>query len=267
MMACLCAATLTGSCKSHSFIQGGGLPPPETRSFLNDLSDEYRVLGDFAADQKTDPQIVSNFYGKATQTGKGQSVSPETIENYKVPAFAVHELTQARHTLMDALARVNVPDNSKMLAMAQVKFDCWLAYQPYQKKAGGYIGCRESFRQAMAQVDFSLKAVVAKTKTVRNGPQTVHFADDIMTLNQESHDTIAAIAEKALAVEGTIIVLTGHSKTKATIDDTSNNAVRRMIAVRNALYQNGVDPDLVDIKFEETGSILDVDLELQGGAV
>lgn len=267
IMACLCAATLTGSCKGHSFTQGDGLPPPEAHSFMNDLADEYQVLGDFAAAENTSPDIAAGFYGKATGARNGKAAPPEAIEKYKIPAFAVHELTQARHSLVEALGTVNVPDNGKMLAMAQVKFDCWLAYQQYQKHAGGYIGCREAFRQAMANVDFTRKAVTAKTKPSLNGPQVVHFADEILTLDQESHDKIAAIAEKALASDGTVILLVGHSKEKATIDDTSNNAVRRIIAVRNALYQNGVEPELVEVEFESDGSPLEVDLELHPGSV
>ncbi len=88
-----------------------------------------------------------------------------------------------------------------------------------------------------------------------------------MTLNQESHDKIAALAEKALLSEGTIILLIGHSKTAATIEDTSNNSVRRIIAVRNALSQNGVDPDQVEVEFDRTGTALDVDIELHPGSV
>lgn len=263
--ACLCAATLLGGCKEYSFLKGNAVPPPELHSFLNDLSDEYRLLGDFAAGQTETTEEASNFYGKASRASAGQSVSPEALENYDIPAFATHELKQARHTLVDALTRANVPENSRMLAMAQVKFDCWLAYQPFQKKEGGYIGCREAFRQAMANVDFTRAAPVVVT-SLQSGPQTIHFADETMTLNAESHDMIAALAEQALSAEGTVVLLTGHSRAKATIEDTSNNAVRRIIAVRNALYQNGVDPDLVEVRFERSGSPLDVDMELSPAA-
>lgn len=265
--ACLCGAILLGGCNPYSFNRGTPPPLPETNSFQGDLASEYQFLADFSAGQENGTQIAPVFYGKAGRAAAGEAIAPEVIESYNVPRFAVHDLVEARHALVDALARVNVPENAKMLAMAQVKFDCWLAYQPYQKKEGGYIGCREAFRQAMANVDMTRLSATPEKKSAPVGPQTIYFADDAMTLDQLSHDKIAALAEEALSREGAVIHLVGHSKTPATIENTSNNAVRRIIAVRNALYQNGVDPDLVEIHFESTGSPLEVDVEIQPGSV
>lgn len=266
--ACMAAALPLAGCKGYSFMQGTAAPPPvaETHSFQGDLADEYQALAEFAASQESNPQLAGNFYGKAESAAQGQNVTPEIIEKYKVPVFAKPELMQARRTLIDALNRANTPVNARMLAMAQVKFDCWLAYQPYQKKEGGYIGCREAFRQAMANVDMTQQASKPeKTMVLSAGPQTIHFADERMTLDPQSHDMIAALAEQALQAEGAIVLLIGHSKAKASIEDTSNNAVRRIIAVRNALYQNGVDPDLVEIEFVKDGSPQDVDVEIHPG--
>lgn len=264
--ACFVALLLSG-CKDYSFARGTAALPPETPGFLSNLADEYQVLGDYATGQGADSQIAPKFYDKAKRAADGEVVAPEPVEKYKVPAFAAQGLIEARQGLVNALARVNVPENARMLAMAQVKFDCWLAYQPYQKREGGYIGCREAFRQAMANVDFTRELVVAKVKSVSAGPQTVHFINDSMTLSQDAHDKIAALAEQALLSGGVTVMLIGHSKTAATIDDTSNNSVRRIIAVRNALYQNGIDPDAVEVQFDRTGTALDVEIELRPGAV
>lgn len=259
--AVFCVLCLLTGCKEYSFTRGTAVQPPETSNFLGNLADEYQVLGDYASGQGLDPLTALKFYDKADRAASGSVIPPEAVENYKVPSFAVHGLVEARHLLIEALARANVPENARMLAMAQVKFDCWLAYQPYQKREGGYIGCREAFRQAMAHIDFTKAKLVSKT------PQTIHFADESMTLSAEAHNQITALAEQALSAEGTIVVLTGHSKTAATIDDTSNNSVRRIIAVRNALSQNGVDPDVVEIQFDRAGTVLDVDIQLHPGAV
>ncbi len=268
MVACLCGPILLGGCKEYSFINQATPPPPlsQNSSFTADLASEYQALAEFSAGQDVSASSAPVFYGKAERAASGETVPPEVVESYKVPAFAAHDLIEARHTLVDALSRVNVPENARMLAMAQVKFDCWLAYQQYQKQEGSYIGCREAFHEAMTHVDFTREVAKAASSTLHTGPQTIYFADEVMTLNQESHDKIAALAEQALAVEGTVILLVGHSKAKATIEDTSNNAVRRIIAVRNALYQNGVDPDLVHIQFERAGSPLEVEMEIQAGS-
>lgn len=263
------AAILLGGCKEYSFLQGKAEPPPvaETHSFQGDLANEYQALAEFASVQGSSPQLAGEFYGKAERAAQGGDVPPESMEKYRVPPFAVHELTQARHELVEALTTANTPANARMLAMAQVKFDCWLAYQPYQKSEGGYIGCREAFRQAIANVDMSERAVKDDAPVARwEGPQTIHFGDEKMTLDQESHDKIAALAEQALASDNMIVLLVGHSKAKANIEDTSNNSVRRIIAVRNALSQNGVDPDAVEIEFERNGSPLDVEIELHPAA-
>jgi outer membrane protein OmpA-like peptidoglycan-associated protein len=266
----LCAALYLGGCKEYSFLQSKAPPPPaaETHSFQGDLANEYQALAEFAMEQESSPQLAGEFYGKAEQSAQGYDVAPESLEKYRIPPFAVHDLTQARNELVQALNTANTPANARMLAMAQVKFDCWLAYQPYQKREGSYIGCRESFRQAMANVDLS-EQMIARAEApapMLEGPQTIHFGDEKMTLDQASHDMIAALAEQALATDNTIVLLVGHSKTSAHIEDTSNNSVRRIIAVRNALYQNGIDPDFIEIEFEKSGSPLDVDIELHPGA-
>lgn len=264
------SALLLGGCKGGGLLnlQGKALPPPETQSFEAGLADEYQVLAEFTAGTPQTRQLASIFYEKSAAAAKGTLVSPESLADYKVPAFARDDLRQARDRLMAGLTAANTPQNARMLAMAQVKFDCWLAYQPYQKNKDGYIGCRDSFQQAMANIDFSrtvAKATPAQKSVSSPEAQTIHFINDTMTLDQGAHAAIAALAETALANEGTGILLVGYSKAAATIEDTSNNAVRRIIAVRNALYQNGVDRDLVKIEFVKGGDPQDVDMELLPG--
>lgn len=246
------------------FAPGQGVPPPQTASFKDDLSQEYKVLADFMADEAGKNREADRFYEKSRDAAQGEEISPELVEKHAVPPFAVHDLMQARHTLIEAIKLANVPDNAKMLAMAQAKYDCWIMFQPYYKSPKDYIGCREAFHQAMALVDMSKRKSVAAVASER--AFTISFEDEVVVLNQKSRNMIARIAEAALESEEAVVILTGHSKTKVTIEDTINNSVRRIIAVRNALYQNGVDPDLVKIEFERGGSALDVDIELQGGS-
>ncbi len=264
------SALLLGGCVDSGLLnlQGKALPPPETQSFKADLADEYQVLAEFTAGNAQKEALADIFYKKSEGAANGANISPESLDDYKIPAFAKEELRAARDELMNGLIEANVPENSRMLAMAQVKFDCWLAYQPYQKKKDGYIGCRDSYYQAMANVDFSKQTPKKRPvkKASSTEPQTIHFINDTMTLDQGAHAAIAALAEEALAQDGTAVLLVGYSKTAATIEDTSNNAVRRIIAVRNALYQNGVDPDLVEIEFVKGGDPQDVDIELRPGA-
>lgn len=261
----LCAGMLgLCACQTYSFKPGASMPPPQMASFNNDLSHEYEVLADFITEQPVTTKTADKFYEKSKEAARGQSVNPELIEKHKVPAFAVHDLMTARQALMEAINLANVPDNAKVLAMAQAKFDCWIVFQPYYKSPKDYIGCREAFHQAMALVDMSKRKAVAPLNATSG--YTIKFADEVVVLNQESRDMIEMIAAAALEDEGTVIVLNGHSKTKVTVEDTINNSVRRIIAVRNALYQNGVERDLVEVKFDNTGSALDVDVVLKKGA-
>lgn len=263
----LCTAVIAAGCRDYSFLSapGGADAPPATASdFADQLSSEYRLLGDFAAQTGDEGGLSPLFYDKSSRAARATTVTPESVEQYKIPSFAVTDLMSARRQLVAALNSANVPENAKMLAMAQVKFDCWLVYQRYQKKPDGYIGCRESFYQAMANVDLTRTANVVKTAVKPR--QTIRFEDETVVLNSQSHDMIETIAEKALAAEGTLITLTGHAKTNVTIEDTSNNSVRRIIAVRNALYQNGIDPDSLTVIFERGGSSLDVDIEIHNPA-
>lgn len=263
----LCTAVIAAGCRDYSFLSapgGAGEPPSTASDFADQLSSEYRLLGDFAAQTGGDDGLSYLFYDKSSRAARATTVAPEAVDQYKVPSFAVTDIMNARRQLVSALNDVNVPENAKMLAMAQVKFDCWLAYQRYQKKSDGYIGCRDSFHQAMANVDLTKRTHV--TKPTVKPQETIQFEDETVVLNPESHDMIEVIAEGALATEGTLITLTGHAKTSVTIEDTSNNSVRRIIAVRNALYQNGIDPDSLTVKFERGGSPLEVDIEIHSPA-
>lgn len=268
------SALCLAGCRDNGLLslQGQALRPPETHSFHADLADEYRVLAEFAQESQAGAKTSDVFYGKSVAAAQGQNVNPESLTDYKIPAFARDELQTARDQLMEALENVNTSENAGLLALAQVQFDCWLAYQPYQKKKDGYIGCRETYHQAMSNVDFSKKVSKATSpvQTASSGmtaePRTIHFINDTMTLDQGAHEAIAVLAEQALAQDGAGILLTGYSKTAAHIEDTSNNAVRRIIAVRNALYQNGVDPDNVQIEFLKGGDPQDVDIEVLSGA-
>ncbi len=265
---------LLGGCKATGMLnlQGGALRPPETRGFHAHLADEYQVLAEFSGETRQGATVANVFYGKSEAAASGQNVNPESLSDYKIPAFAKADLQAARDRLMAALQNVNTAENARMLALAQVQFDCWLAYQPYQKNRQGYIGCRETFHQAMNNIDFTktvskaapavVPALVNAPGVTSSDPRTIHFLNDTMTLDQGAHAVIALLAQEALAQEGAGILLTGYSKTEAHIEDTSNNAVRRIIAVRNALYQNGVDPDNVQIEFIKGGDPQDVDIEV-----
>lgn len=263
MMAVVVATGGLTGCKDYSFTQNHAQAPRMQEQFLTDLANEYQVLGDFADSQSQASLSPLVFYDKARRATQGEKVTPADLTDYKVPAFAMHDLMKARQSLVTALDTVNVPENARMLAMAQVKFDCWLAFQPYQTSAQGYIGCREAFRQAMANVDLSKKSVTGFAGKGPLATQTIRFRDETIALDQTAHDIIEKVAMDARTKEGSLVVLTGHAKGKVTIEDTSNNAVRRIIAVRNALYQNGVDPDAVETRFEPGGSALDVDIEMR----
>lgn len=271
LLAVMAGALLLGGCRAGGFLdlQGGALSPPETKGFNADLADEYQVLAEFTATTAGKQALAAIFYEKSENAARGTLVPPESLADYKIPAFAKDELRAARVELMNGLQQANAPENAPMLAMAQVKFDCWLAYQPYQKKEGDYIGCRDAYYQAMKNVDFLKQQPQeqAAPPLASTSPRTIHFINDTMTLDQGAHAAIAALAAGALAQDDTGILLTGYSKTAATIEDTSNNAVRRIIAVRNALYQNGVDPTLVDIEFIKGGDPQNVDIELLPGTV
>ena len=98
-------------------------------AFTRGLTEEYRQITLFEADQMYDWQDAGYFARKGLRAAAGEVVEPERIEDWDLPADKVDEMSSARGrlvSLLDASARQKAPAEA---ARAQGRFDCWIEQQ------------------------------------------------------------------------------------------------------------------------------------------
>ncbi len=126
-------------------------------AFTRKLTEEYRQITVFEADEMYDWVDAGYFARKGLRAADGEVVDPEPIDARNLPADHVGELTSARADLvglLDANARTRVPD---LAGHAQGRFDCWIEQQEENFQPDHIAACRKQFYDALA----ALKAAMA----------------------------------------------------------------------------------------------------------
>jgi hypothetical protein len=133
-------------------------------------------------------------------------------------------------------------ENGAVLAMAQVKFDCWLA-MTINGQSGAPI-CQREFDNAMNFL-----------KIPQQAPPKMDYAIAFESGNAALDATGMGIAQDVAARFGEMaqydIILIGRHDSKGGKAAREQLSVRRVIAVRNALLQFGADMDRIRIQADD----------------
>lgn len=200
---------------------------------------EYRALADFEKDVLDDENDADHFHSKAMKAASGFGVHPDEIDETAIPEGSLAALVDARASLVDALDVMRSHENGPFLALAQVKFDCWLALQVDYPQYTNRFVCQEQFYEAM---DY-LKA----PPDVGVEGYAVYFDSAATELDDESIAILRQAATDYKHHPGWQVVLKGFTDSKG--DKFSNEilARRRCISVKNMLGQQGVDLDKIEV--------------------
>jgi|GEM_PF-2228738 len=210
------------------------LPP----SFNKSLSRGYDLLAQYEAYNIGDEAAAARFREKSRLGNKSM---PDNPANADVSGKEAKEITVAYGMLMRTIDAYNRSGNGLKLAEAQVNYDCWLERFASKQKSGDQHTaqwCRERFYAAIESL-------------TRAGPK--HFAVyfDVNTAVPDAaafsiiRQAAAAYAERE--EDGWHVRLTGRSDPKGNPEQNMILSMRRALAVRNVLAQNGVDPGKVSI--------------------
>jgi outer membrane protein OmpA-like peptidoglycan-associated protein len=234
----LLLALPVASCKTPELGSISSMLQQKPQATLGDsLTRGYGLLAQYEAAWIGDPAMGEHFRLKAQQ---GAAALPDNPETMKLSGPDGKEAAVAYSMLAQALAgdKSAAPER---LAEAQVNFDCWMGRLQSGQKIGGFATaqwCRERFYAAMEGVE-------------TNGPKyfTVNFSSSEAIPDAGAFATIRQAAAAYNEHEGDDwrIRLTGHSDTKGNAEQKIMLAMRRALAVRNILAQNGVDPGQVTI--------------------
>jgi outer membrane protein OmpA-like peptidoglycan-associated protein len=213
-------------------------PPPARADFHGQLAAEYRNLAAFARKELKDDAQAGRFAAKAEGAEAGRLVPPENPAVHELPQADRAALAQAHAVLADALAYMKAPENAPLLALAQTHYDCWiLTEEEYRGPAGtAAFPCRGDFEQAIAQLSL---------------PQNGQYRFDIDFPRGLASVEGAAAAEIGQAARRFgnralwTILLSSYDGEKGA---SENLSMRRAIAVKNALAQQGIGQERVLIQ-------------------
>lgn len=238
---------------------------PSGSAFNNQLTQEYKLLAAFEADEMQDYIDAGHFAEKGIKASKNRQTGPDDVWSRDIPKGHVAELTTARETLMtafdnDARNRYPVP-----AATAQAKFDCWLEQQEENDQPLHIAACRNAFQTAMGMIEsreqarMSSKTQVAdrsraadRTPSTGSGPAeplaVVYFDFDESVIEGGELNKIERIAADLRSrKDGYAIIATGHTDRVGGYDYNKKLSVERAVAVKDALIDRGVEPSVIVI--------------------
>ncbi len=219
--------------------------------FTYTLGVEYKNLADFEKEIHGRKDIIHAFAEKQKASEHGDTTIPFDPSHRDVPDHAVEELSIARKAFFNAMETKFVPENEKLLAMAQTRYDCWLMYQEQYKGKGHNFPCREDFYNVMAVLR-ATDHPVARVPKSREIPgkiekYVIYFNSNSTSLSKDAFRIVNGAAIKFQKETDAIILLNGLTDTRGNQNDNKMLALRRAVAVKNALGQYGVDLDKVVI--------------------
>lgn len=238
---------------------------PSGNAFNNQLTQEYKLLANFEADEMQDFIDAGHFAEKGMKASQSRQTEPDDVWSRAVPKSHVTELTTARKTLMkafdnDARQRYPVP-----AATAQAKFDCWLEQQEENDQPQHIAACRNAFQTAMGTIESREQARMSSSTQMADrsraadrpaptasGPAeslgVIYFAFDEAIIEGGELNKVVRIAADVRARErGYAIISTGHADRAGSYDYNEDLSVKRAVAVKDALIERGVEPSVIVI--------------------
>ncbi|MBI3515324.1 MAG: OmpA family protein, partial [Proteobacteria bacterium] len=209
--------------------------------FTQALTQEYRSLTLFDADQDKDWPNAYIFAAKGLAAARGENVLPENPANWRSTPSQRAELDNARGRLIAALdgnGRTRLPD---VAAKAQAKYDCWIEETEEGWQEAEIAACRGDFEALLAQLIVQAPPPPPPPPPpVAQREFIIYFDWDSARITPEGLRIVDQVAGEARNNVSTRIVLVGHADLSGPASYNLRLSLRRADAVRAALAQRGV---------------------------
>ena len=217
-------------------------------AFTRALTEEYRQITLFEADQMFDWRDAGYFARKGLRAADGEVVEPERLEDWHLPADKIDEMSSARArlvSLLDANARQQAPAEA---ARAQGRFDCWVEQQEENHQPDHIAACRDEFYAALAALEEAMKPEPAPVvPAAQPEPFVVFFAFDSALLTSEGESVIDSAVTAAQDAGMSEFSITGHADRSGSEDYNTRLSLSRANAVRDALAARGIAPANISV--------------------
>ncbi|NNG05656.1 MAG: OmpA family protein [Inquilinus sp.] len=206
--------------------------------FTRALANEYRQTVAYEADEMYDWRDAAYFARKGLRTANGEAVEPESLENWKLPADSVDELSSARGRLAKVLSEGAREAEPEAAALAQAKFDCWVEQQEENHQPSHIAACRDQFMTAIAAVEDKTMMPMAAAEQV---DFLVFFDHDSAALTSAGQSTLASLIDAAKGKAGApTITVTGHADKSGAAAYNAALSMRRAEVIKSALQNAGL---------------------------
>lgn len=238
---------------------------PSGSAFNQRLTQEYKTLAQFEADDMQDFIDAGHFAEKGIKASRNQPTQPDKVWSREIPKPHVVELTTARTELMEVFGNDVQGRYPVEAAMAQAKFDCWLEQQEENYQPLHIAACRDGFKSAMLSIDSKEQARLSSENQTADRSRAadrpmaaaadegepvavVYFDFDEATIKGGEMNKIERIAaDLKTRKDGYAIVATGHADRSGDYEYNKTLSVKRADAVKDALIERGVQPSVIVI--------------------
>jgi OmpA-OmpF porin, OOP family len=217
-------------------VQASGGTP-----FTQALTEEYRQIVLFEADEMGDWVDAHYFARKGLAASEGNVVLPEELGIWDLPPEKVGELTSARGRLMRQLDAGARESNPALAARAQARFDCWVEQQEENHQPDHVAACRDEFLKAMEELEGGLPEGAAPQAYI------VLFDFDRADLTAAGQAVIDQVLADAAATGAVSISATGHADRAGAEEYNMALSLRRADTVREALIAGGIDANTITV--------------------
>ena len=230
------AACTTDLDRIRTTEASGGTP------FTQALTNEYRDLAVFEADEMFDWRDAGYFARRGLAAAGGEVVQPEDPANRDLPADVLGEVTDIRGRLLAALDGGARDSKPELAARAQARFDCWLEQQEENFQYDHISACKDELLASLAELE-----AVPAAEPVAEAPNVylVLFDFDKSNINDAAQAVVNQVVADFSANQSTAISVTGHTDRAGSDACNEKLSERRSDAVREALIAAGVPAEAI----------------------
>lgn len=242
-----------GACSTASNVDTLKQTGATGSAFTQELTAEYRQIAQFERNEMYDWQDATYFADKGLRAAGGATVKPERLEDWDLPSDSKEELNEARGRLISAFNNKARREHPELAGRAQGRFDCWVEQQEENHQPDDIAKCRESFYQAMSELDTAMSAGQQETapepepEPMQPEQVTVFFGFDEASISQSQQSKVRQAVRLANQMEDARFSVTGHADTAGAAEYNQGLSLRRARNVRDSLVSRGVDADAISV--------------------
>ncbi len=239
-------AALLGACQGMELEGVQGLDP-QGSEFNTQLYAGYIELssGELAEYDYRDSDV---FAMKAAVAARGDDVRPSAVEDRRISADKVEELSKARARLMAMLYGGGKNKAPISAARAQLSFDCWMQEQEEGHQPGDIADCRNAFYGSVVAVEVAMRPAPPPAPEPEPEPEpepsyvtyyVVFFEFDSSELSNAAKQTLEEAAATALEMRPYKILIRGHTDRAGPDAYNLKLSETRALSVASYLIENG----------------------------